>query len=53
MNHFSSIKIVNIQVAVDADRKQVEQLLSKVKPEVILLDDAFQHRKVRREFYIY
>jgi tetraacyldisaccharide 4'-kinase len=47
-------KFDNIQVAVDADRKNgIEQLLSQEpKPEVILLDDAFQHRKVRAGFYI-
>ncbi len=47
-------KFSNIQVAVDADRKNgIEQLLSQdVKPEVILLDDAFQHRKVKAGFYI-
>lgn len=47
-------KFNNIQVAVDANRKNgIEQLLSqKVKPEVILLDDAFQHRKVKAGFYI-
>jgi tetraacyldisaccharide 4'-kinase len=47
-------KFVAIQVAVDADRKNgIEQLLSQQeKPEVILLDDAFQHRKVKAGFYI-
>ncbi|MEZ7497200.1 tetraacyldisaccharide 4'-kinase [Flavobacterium sp. Arc3] len=47
-------KFKNIQVAVDADRKNgIEQLLSKAqKPEVILLDDAYQHRKVKAGFYI-
>ena len=47
-------KFKNIQVAVDANRKNgIEQLLSqKDKPEVILLDDAFQHRKVKAGFYI-
>ena len=47
-------KFNNIQVAVDADRKNgIEQLLlQKNKPEVILLDDAFQHRKVKAGFYI-
>ncbi|MFV8360317.1 tetraacyldisaccharide 4'-kinase [Flavobacterium sp. LS1P3] len=47
-------KFPNIQVAVDADRKNgIEQLLSQhEKPEVILLDDAFQHRKVKAGFYI-
>lgn len=47
-------KFSQIQVAVDADRKNgIEQLLSlKEKPEVILLDDAFQHRRVKAGFYI-
>jgi tetraacyldisaccharide 4'-kinase len=57
-------KFNNIQVAVDADRKNgIEQLLfqtetrgiaeqSEANPEVILLDDAFQHRKVKAGFYI-
>jgi tetraacyldisaccharide 4'-kinase len=47
-------KFKNIQVAVDADRKNgIEQLLSSTtKPEIILLDDAFQHRKVKAGFYI-
>lgn len=47
-------KFPNIQVAVDANRKNgIEQLLSlKEKPEIILLDDAFQHRKVKAGFYI-
>ncbi|MCF6130259.1 tetraacyldisaccharide 4'-kinase [Flavobacterium sp. AS60] len=47
-------KFPNIQVAVDADRRNgIEQLVNqKEKPEVILLDDAFQHRKVKAGFYI-
>lgn len=47
-------KFTNIQVAVDADRKNgIEQLLSQnKKPQVILLDDAFQHRRVKAGFYI-
>ena len=47
-------KFPSIQVAVDADRKNgIEQLLTKEKkPQVILLDDAFQHRKVKAGFYI-
>ncbi|NDP28441.1 MAG: tetraacyldisaccharide 4'-kinase, partial [Flavobacterium sp.] len=47
-------KFKNIQVAVDADRKNgIEQLLSlPEKPDIILLDDAFQHRKVKAGFYI-
>lgn len=47
-------KFKKIQVAVDANRKNgIVQLLStSVKPDVILLDDAFQHRKVNAGFYI-
>ena len=47
-------KFPNIHVAVDADRKNGIEKLSKLesKPEVILLDDAFQHRKVKAGFYI-
>ena len=41
-------------MAVDANRKKgIEKLLQlQNKPEVILLDDAFQHRKVKAGFYI-
>jgi tetraacyldisaccharide 4'-kinase len=47
-------KFPSIQVAVDADRKNgIEQLLGQTPPpQVILLDDAFQHRKVKAGFYI-
>lgn len=47
-------KFPNIQVTVDVDRQNgIEQLLKqKEKPEIILLDDAFQHRKVKAGFYI-
>ncbi len=47
-------KFPQIQVAVDVDRcNGITQLLAqKEKPEVILLDDAFQHRKVKAGFYI-
>jgi tetraacyldisaccharide 4'-kinase len=48
------LKFPKINVAVDADRKNgIEKLLAlKDKPDVILLDDAFQHRKVKAGFYI-
>lgn len=39
-------------VAVDADRQNGISNLLKEKPEVILLDDAFQHRKVKPGFNI-
>lgn len=46
-------KFPNINVAVDADRKNgIERLLEITRPEIILLDDAYQHRKVRAGFYI-
>lgn len=47
-------KFPTIQVAVDANRKNgIEQLLAPSQtPQVILLDDAFQHRKVKAGFYI-
>jgi tetraacyldisaccharide 4'-kinase len=47
-------KFKKIKVAVDANRKNgIEQLLSHSNPpEIILLDDAFQHRKVKAGFYI-
>lgn len=42
-------KFPNCYVAVDANRTQgIQQLLSlKNKPDVLFLDDAFQHRKVK------
>ena len=44
----------DIQVAVDADRVHGIKALRALKnpPEIILLDDAFQHRKVKAGFYI-
>lgn len=47
-------KFSNITVAVDADRTNgINQLLkSNTPPDVILLDDAFQHRKVNANLYI-
>ncbi|MFN9112957.1 MAG: tetraacyldisaccharide 4'-kinase, partial [Bacteroidota bacterium] len=48
------LKFPKVQVAVDADRKNgIEQLLIRdTKPEIIVLDDAFQHRRVKAGFYI-
>ncbi|OYU80591.1 MAG: tetraacyldisaccharide 4'-kinase [Flavobacterium sp. BFFFF1] len=47
-------KFPEIYVGVDADRRNgIEQLLKlNPKPDVILLDDAYQHRKVKAGFYI-
>ncbi|MDT7829637.1 tetraacyldisaccharide 4'-kinase [Pricia sp. S334] len=42
-----------IAVAVDADRRRgIRALEKKVSPDLILLDDAFQHRKVKCGFSI-
>jgi tetraacyldisaccharide 4'-kinase len=46
-------KFPNVAVAVCEDRqKGIEKLISEINPDVILLDDAFQHRKVKASFYI-
>ncbi|WP_129749430.1 tetraacyldisaccharide 4'-kinase [Flavobacterium beibuense] len=47
-------KFPDINVAVDADRTNgITELLSlEPKPEVIILDDAYQHRKVKAGFYV-
>lgn len=47
-------KFPHINVAVDADRKNgIEKLLAlHPQPDVIILDDAYQHRKVKADFYI-
>ena len=47
-------KFDNIRVAVDSDRTNGIQNLLKLgnPPEIILLDDAYQHRKVKADFYI-
>jgi tetraacyldisaccharide 4'-kinase len=44
-------KFPSISVAVDADRRNgITQLETIITPDVILLDDAFQHRKVKPDF---
>ncbi|WP_353088072.1 tetraacyldisaccharide 4'-kinase [Flavobacterium sp.] len=47
-------KFPEVTVAVDADRvRGITQLLArKPQPELILLDDAFQHRRVKAGLYI-
>ena len=47
-------KFKNVAVGVDANRRNgIEQLMKLIpKPEVVLLDDAYQHRKVKAGFYI-
>jgi tetraacyldisaccharide 4'-kinase len=46
-------KFPNAFVAVDADRQHGISILEKtIGPDIILLDDAFQHRKVRCDTYV-
>ncbi|WP_405383575.1 tetraacyldisaccharide 4'-kinase [Maribacter sp. LLG6340-A2] len=46
-------KFPEVAVAVDADRRNgITLLQEKTNPDVILLDDAFQHRKVQPGFSI-
>ena len=46
-------KFHEVAVAVDADRRNGIRILEeKVAPDVILLDDAFQHRKVKADLNI-
>ena len=46
-------KFKDIAVAVCEDRQTgIENLISNINPDIILLDDAFQHRKVKAGFYI-
>ena len=46
-------KFSDIDVAVDANRVNgIKRLQKEVDPDIILLDDAFQHRKVKADFYI-
>lgn len=45
-------KFPEVLVAVDANRRNGITELLKYSPDVILLDDAFQHRKVKAGFYI-
>ncbi|SEB77981.1 lipid-A-disaccharide kinase [Tenacibaculum sp. MAR_2009_124] len=46
-------KFKELTVAVDANRVNgIDQLIENSKAEVVLLDDAFQHRKVKASFYI-
>lgn len=45
-------KFPEVLVAVDGNRRNGITEVLKHKPDVILLDDAFQHRKVKAGFYI-
>ncbi|MEM9650127.1 MAG: tetraacyldisaccharide 4'-kinase [Bacteroidota bacterium] len=46
-------KFPHLHVAVDANRRNgISQLQKLVEPDIILLDDAFQHRKVKSTYAI-
>ena len=46
-------KFSDVPIAVDANRiNGIQQLKKLVNPDVVLLDDAFQHRKVKAGFYV-
>lgn len=46
-------KFPDVSVAVCEDRQTgIENLIANINPNVILLDDAFQHRKVKASFYV-
>ena len=46
-------KFPDVSVAVCEDRQTgIENLIATINPDIILLDDAFQHRKVKASFYI-
>lgn len=46
-------KFPDVSVAVCEDRQTgIENLMLNINPDVILLDDAFQHRKVKAGFYV-
>ena len=45
-------KFKDALIAVDANRREGISELLKMSPEVVLLDDAFQHRKVKAGFHV-
>ncbi|WP_241480635.1 tetraacyldisaccharide 4'-kinase [Psychroserpens mesophilus] len=46
-------KFKEVTVAVDSNRRRgISNLIDKKQPDIILLDDAFQHRKVKAGFNI-
>lgn len=46
-------KFPKVSVAVDANRVNgIQQLKTKINPDIVLLDDAYQHRKVEASFYV-
>ena len=47
------LKFPDVAIAVDGDRRRgIKNLRASVQPDVIILDDAFQHRYVRAGLYI-
>jgi len=46
-------KFTDITVAVDEDRVEgIHNLVQQKSPDIVLLDDAYQHRRVKGSFYI-
>lgn len=46
-------KFKDIFVAVDANRVEgIQKIVNQYKPNIILLDDAYQHRKVKGSYYV-
>lgn len=46
-------KFSQVSIAVDANRVAgIQRLKEEVNPDVVLLDDAYQHRKVKAGFYV-
>ncbi|MEY8848075.1 tetraacyldisaccharide 4'-kinase [Psychroserpens sp. XS_ASV72] len=46
-------KFKDVTIAVDANRRNgIAKLIAEVKPDVIILDDAFQHRKVKAKLNV-
>ncbi len=46
-------KFPEVKVAVDGNRRRgISNLETDLQPDVILLDDAYQHRRVKADFYI-
>lgn len=48
---FNTVKGINVAVCEDRTTG-VNHLIKVAKPDVIILDDAFQHRKIKGSFYI-
>ena len=53
MNHIKFTKFPEVKVAVCEDRRTgILHLIENEQSQVILLDDAYQHRKVQAGFYV-